>query len=251
MTRTLDRSFRRAAFVLAGVAVAIGTGAAVAGPPGDGTVPAAATDAVPPHLLDLRAQPAITGDAQAGKALSAVCSACHGEAGIGAAPNFPNLAGQSVTYLYVQLHTFKGGQRNDPIMASMVLTLGDADMRDLAAYFSSLPPKQAKPPAEASPGARLFADGDPGRGIPPCQGCHGEGGRGPRAEGAPPVSTPRPPWATVPRLSGQSAAYVAKALQDFRGGARNGTSNAAIMHGVAATLGDEDIQAIADYLDGQ
>ena len=54
----------------------------------------------------------------------------------------------------------------------------------------------------------------------------------------------------VPRLQGQSAVYVAKALRDFRSGTRGNTSNAAIMHGVAKTLDDADIQALADYLDG-
>lgn len=203
--------------------------------------------------LDLRRQPPVTGDAQAGKALSAVCSACHGEAGRGVAPTFPNLAGQSATYLYVQLKTFKGGQRSDPIMGSMVLTLGDEDMRNLAAYFASLAPAPgaAAAHAQAQAGARLFSDGDPARGIPPCQGCHGAGGVGPQSGRDVAGARPRPPWATIPRLQGQSGVYVAKALGDFRSGARGETSNAAIMHGVATTLDDAEIQSLADYLEGK
>jgi cytochrome c553 len=50
-------------------------------------------------------------------------------------------------------------------------------------------------------------------------------------------------------LQGQSGTYVAKALHDFRSGARGGTSNAAIMHGVAQTLSDADIQALADFVE--
>ena len=202
-------------------------------------------------VLDLRRQPPITGDAQAGKALSAVCSACHGGNGVGIAPNFPNLAGQSATYLYVQLKTFKDGQRSDPVMGAMVASIGDADMRNLAAYYASLPAKAGAQEGAASRGAKLFTTGDPSQGVPPCQACHGAGGRGPRSDADVDATGPRPPWSTVPRLQGQSGAYVAKALHDFKGGARGKTSNAAIMHGVAQSLGDADIQALADFIDAR
>lgn len=202
-------------------------------------------------ILDLRRQQPITGDAQAGKALSAVCSACHGADGVGIAPNFPNLAGQSATYLYVQLETFKDGQRSDPVMGAMVASIVDADMRNLAAYYASLPPEAGASGAQASRGATLFTAGDPSQGVPPCEACHGTGGRGPRADVGMDAAAPRPPWSTVPRLQGQSGAYVAKALHDFKGGARGGTSNAAIMHGVAQSLDDADIQSLADFIDAQ
>lgn len=218
---------------------------------------AAEGGAAPPQsgVLDLRRQQPITGDAQAGKAVSAVCSACHGGEGLGVAPNFPNLAGQSTTYLYVQLKTFKDGQRSDPVMGAMVASIGDADMRNLAAYYASLPAKaggQGAQGASAPRGAKLFGDGDPAQGIPPCQACHGTDGRGPRSIGdMEAAAAPQPPWSTVPRLQGQSSAYVAKALHDFRDGARDGTSNAAIMHGVAQSLDDADIQALADFIDAR
>ena len=202
-------------------------------------------------VLDLRRQQPISGDAQAGKALSAVCSACHGASGVGIAPNFPNLAGQSATYLYVQLRTFKEGQRSDPVMGAMVASIGDADMRNLAAYYASLPAKPGAQGAPASRGAKLFTNGDPAHGVPPCQACHGAGGRGPRSDADVDADAPRPPWSTVPRLQGQSGAYVAKALHDFKSGARGRTSNAAIMHGVAQSLGDADIQALADFIDAR
>jgi cytochrome c553 len=198
----------------------------------------------------LRGQQPISGDAQAGKALSKVCGACHGERGLGIAPTFPNLAGQSATYLYVQLKSFKGGQRNDPVMAPMVAALGDAEMRDLAAYYASLPPKPRTRAAASSTGGSIFSNGAPARGIPPCQGCHGTAGEGPRSAADVSSAAPRPPWSTIPRLQGQSAIYVVKALHDFKGGARGSTSNAAIMHGVAQTLNDADIQSLADYLEG-
>ena len=228
------------AVATAGLAIAL---AAVAAD-GDGAAPKGQSS-----LLDVRRQQPISGDAQAGKASSSVCSACHGANGIGIAPTFPHLAGQSATYLYVQLKTFKDGQRNDPVMTPLVASLGDAEMRNLAAYYASLPAKAGARAASASPGARLFGDGDPSRGIPPCQGCHGAGGKGPRSDADVDAAKPRPPWSTIPRLQGQSGAYVAKALRDFKSGARGKTSNAAIMHGVAKSLSDADIQSLADFID--
>ncbi|OOG58425.1 cytochrome C [Rhodanobacter sp. B05] len=209
----------------------------------------AASDAAatprPAAWTDLRQQQPITGDAQAGLAKSAVCAACHGPQGLAIAPNFPNLAGQSATYLYVQLKTLKNGQRSDPIMGGQAAALSDADMRNLAAYYSSLPPKPSGHADAVSRGEQIFLNGDPTRGVPPCQGCHGPTGQGPRVYSS---DAPKPPWSTFPRLHGQSALYVTKALGDFSSGARSGTSNALIMHGVAQTLGDADIQALSTYI---
>ncbi|WP_254426815.1 c-type cytochrome [Rhodanobacter sp. C06] len=199
----------------------------------------------PAAWVDLRGQPPITGDARAGQARSAVCAACHGPQGLAIAPNFPDLAGQSATYLYMQLKTFKSGQRRDPVMSGQAATLSDADMRNLAVHYASLPAKPAGRADAASRGGQLFLDGDPARGIPPCQACHGPTGRGPRVY---PSDAPQPPWATFPRLHGLSAVYVTKALGDFRSGARSGSSNARIMHGVAQTLDDADILALSSYI---
>ena len=81
---------------------------------------------------------AVAGDAAAGKAKAAVCAGCHGANGISVAPIYPNLAGQKEAYLVSQLKAFKDGTRANPIMAPMAKPLSDADMENLAAYFSSL-----------------------------------------------------------------------------------------------------------------
>ena len=196
-------------------------------------------------VLDLRRMHPVSGNAQAGAAKAAVCAACHGAQGVAIVPNFPNLAGQSASYLYVQLKEFHDGQRRDPVMTGQAAKLSDDDMRDLASYFASLAPK---PPGQAdasSRGAQLYLAGDPAQGIPPCRGCHGPAGLGPQPH---PSSAPQPPWATIPHLRGQSGLYLTKQLGDFKGGTRAGSSNAKIMHGVAQTLGDGDIQALSTYL---
>jgi len=206
--------------------------------------PATASSAA---FLDLRAQAPIQGDASAGAGKATVCAACHGPQGVAIAPNFPNLAGQSATYLYVQLKQFHDGQRTDPIMSGQAAPLSDTDMRDLASHFAALAPKSAGAAGQGEQGARIFLTGDPERGIPPCQGCHGSDALGPRAQ---PGRSPHPPWSTIPRLRGQSAIYLTKRLTDFRNGVHPGSSNTRIMEGVARTLDDADVQALAAYLSG-
>ena len=78
------------------------------------------------------------GDAAAGKAKSSTCAGCHGMAGISANPMWPNLAGQKDRYLVKQMKAFRDGTRSDPMMSPMAKPLSDADIEDLAAYFSSL-----------------------------------------------------------------------------------------------------------------
>jgi cytochrome c553 len=77
-------------------------------------------------------------DAEAGKAKSVVCAACHGANGISAAPMWPNLAGQKELYLSMQIKAFRDGKRKDPSMSPMVAGLTDADADNLAAYYASL-----------------------------------------------------------------------------------------------------------------
>lgn len=76
------------------------------------------------------------GSAEAGKAKSTTCAACHGVDGVSTTPGFPTLAGQHRDYLYHSLKDYKSGKRKNPIMAGQVQALSDADMADLAAYFS-------------------------------------------------------------------------------------------------------------------
>lgn len=76
------------------------------------------------------------GDYEAGKAKSAACAACHGADGVSATPAFPTLAGQHRDYLYHSLRDYKSGKRKNPIMAGQVEALSDADMADLALFYS-------------------------------------------------------------------------------------------------------------------
>jgi len=80
---------------------------------------------------------AATGNANAGREKSVPCKACHGEAGVSSAPDFPKIAGQHADYILVALRHYKAGKRKNPIMAGQVANLSEADMRDLAAWYAS------------------------------------------------------------------------------------------------------------------
>ena len=89
-------------------------------------------------LSDLAGSNEPAGDVAAGKAKSAMCSACHGADGVSVNPTYPNLAGQKEMYLVQQLNNFNSGVRKDPIMGPMSMGLSDVDIKNLAAYYASL-----------------------------------------------------------------------------------------------------------------
>jgi cytochrome c553 len=78
-------------------------------------------------------------DAAAGKNKAAVCAACHGADGFSVLPDYPNLAGQKEKYLENAIKAYRDGTRKQAVMSPMASGLSDADILDLAAYFSSLP----------------------------------------------------------------------------------------------------------------
>ncbi len=81
---------------------------------------------------------AIAGDAAAGKDKSAACVACHGADGIATQPLTPNLKGQQEDYLVLATKTYKDGTRSNDMMKMFVMSLSDADIENLAAYYASL-----------------------------------------------------------------------------------------------------------------
>lgn len=81
---------------------------------------------------------AIAGDAAAGKQKAESCVSCHGRGGKSTNPNNPNLAGQKKNYLIKALKAYKDGSRKDPMMNSLAAALSDADIENLAEYYSSV-----------------------------------------------------------------------------------------------------------------
>jgi cytochrome c553 len=215
------------------------------------------------HFTDLRNVEPIHGDAAAGASKAKACFACHGENGASVAPIFPRLAGQRADYLYRRLVTFKRASAKDPYyskspMTAMAVPLSDGDMRNLAAFFASQDPRPAAPTGPSAPsvnpdptieseptagpekGERLFRTGDPARGIPPCQGCHGAEARG--------TAVDKGPFLVYPVLRGQYPPYLVSRLTNFRMGQPHDTTSDFIMSNVARTLDDDSLQAIAAWL---
>ena len=77
------------------------------------------------------------GNAEAGKAKSATCVACHGATGQGAAPN-PAIAGKPEAQFVQALKDYKSGAKPNPVKRGLTAALSDQDMEDLAAYYATL-----------------------------------------------------------------------------------------------------------------
>ncbi|MEJ2610954.1 MAG: c-type cytochrome [Candidatus Thiodiazotropha sp.] len=180
------------------------------------------------------------GNAEEGKKLSTVCAACHGADGNSPInPVWPKLAGQHPQYIEKQLKDFKAEapKRSDPTMTPMALPLSEQDIADLAAYFSSQKLKGGTAAADkVKAGERIYRAGNAETGVAACMACHGPTGAG-------------NPLAKFPALGGQHAAYVVKALTDFRDGKRSNDTNK-MMQGVVERMTNEEIAEVAQYIQG-
>jgi len=176
------------------------------------------------------------GDPVKGKQIvDTVCAACHGADGNSVAAANPTLAGQHEAYIVNQLQAFKKGDRKNPIMLGMASSLSDADMHNVAAYFSQqkVKPQEAANKDIVPLGAKIYRVGNPVTHVPACMACHGPAGKGVPDQ--------------FPRLGSQHAAYVAKQLADFKAGTdrKNGT-----MSDVASRMSDAEMKAVAEYISG-
>jgi len=177
------------------------------------------------------------GSAEAGQAKSATCVACHGVDGNSVNPEWPSIAGQHPDYIVKQLKAFKNGERQNVLMTPMATTLSEADMADLAAYFSKQTANGLEADAaKVSQGQQLFRGGDPEMGIAACGSCHGPAGHG-------------NPAALYPSIRGQHATYVEAQLKAYRAGSRQTDQNQ-MMRDVAHRLSDDQIAAVAAYVQG-
>ncbi len=175
-----------------------------------------------PRTLRGPAAPAASnGAGTAGKA--SVCAGCHGGNGVSANPMWPNLAGQHDAYLVEALKAYKSGARENATMAAIAKVLSEADMREVATHFAALKLKTAGVAVIGSSAAAGKAK------AAACVGCHGANG----------ISS-NPVW---PSLAGQQKDYLVAALKAYRDGARKND----VMGGMAKSLSDGDVDALATY----
>ncbi len=179
------------------------------------------------------------GDAEAGKAKSATCAACHGAQGISAIPLNPNLAGQVPGYISAQLADFKAGIRKNAIMLGQSINLSQEDMDDLDAYYASLPAQVSSTLSEedlklAEAGEKIYRGGYQERGISACMSCHGPSGHG----------IPK----NYPRVSAQHKEYLEQQLLAYKKGERVGYNG--IMYDIAFGLSEQQIKELSAYMAG-
>ena len=178
------------------------------------------------------------GNAEAGKAKTMVCNACHGPTGNESVlDNVPKLGGQGQRYLLKQMTQIKSGERAIPLMAGILNNLSEQDLADIAAYFSSLKkPEGAVEPEKRELGEQIYRAGNASIGVAACSACHAPNGMG-------------NPDAGFPSLSGQDVAYTELQLKSFRDGTRMNDTNE-IMRTITARLNDKEIAALASFVAG-
>ena len=165
------------------------------------------------------------------------CAGCHGKDGNSKNPKRAKLAGQHKDYIIKQLTEFKAKKRIDKDMNKQAAPLTEAEMAQLAKYFSS----QARKPGIADEtvvelGKSIYRAGNPATGVPACAACHGPDGKG-------------NPKAKFPNLAGQHAKYVAKQLRWFQSCERANDAGK-MMRNIAIKMTPQEIEAVAQYVQG-
>jgi cytochrome c553 len=187
------------------------------------------------------------GDATAGAAKAATCTACHGLNGNSVNPEWPVIAGQNASYFSDQVLRIQAGHRPNATMQPMVKTLTAQDIADLAAFYATQTPTgNEADPSYWKAGEKLYRGGDAARGIPACSACHGPLGRGNPAAGYPALQAQHAVY-TVKQLDGYAA--DTRYTKDPNGKAQSGP-NAEMMKVIAARLTAEDRRNLASYLQG-
>jgi cytochrome c553 len=169
-------------------------------------------------------------DLAAGKAIAeADCSSCHGMDGRGATPEIPHLTAQPTQYLIEAMHAYRDGGRLHAALQDMTSGMSEADIANIAAYYSSQAPlvhessQQAieTPYNEAVAVATL------------CEECHGERG----------ISITQ----GVPNLAGQQPAYLIASTLEYK----NRTREHEDMGEMLTEVDQVDVEEMAMYFASQ
>ena len=150
------------------------------------------------RLPALRLRHAHAADIAAGKEKAELCVGCHGEGGISQMENIPSLAAQPDLFIQWQLVFFRAGTRKNEQMQPIVEQLNNDDIRNLGAYFASLPPPKNPKPDDNPDLSKKGAQAAAGR---RCASCHTDNYAGTKA---------------VARVAGQREDYLVKALRDYK-----------------------------------
>jgi cytochrome c553 len=174
--------------------------------------------------------------AEAGEKKAAMCIGCHGipdyKASYPEVYRVPKIAGQNDKYIISALTQYKKGDRKHPTMRAIAASLSDADMADLAAFYSA--EAKAEPAPKALSGAApedvaaVLTKGN-------CASCHGAN-----------FSTPIDP--SYPKLAGQHNDYLYVALREYQTDKNRLVGRAMpIMIALLRPLTHTEARMLADY----
>ena len=162
-----------------------------------------------------------------GRVKAQVCAACHGADGNSQIPGTPSIAGQPRQFIVTALYMFREGRRKNEQMTPFTEKLSNADLNDLALYFSSQ--KMALPAHKTTP--ERIAQGKAITEKNNCVACHRPDLTGQQH---------------IPRIASQRHEYLQSQLKQFRASTRadfDGTMTSATQG-----LTPEDIEVLSDYL---
>ena len=164
-------------------------------------------------------------DTSEGFRLSQTCAGCHGTAGASPGNTIPILGGQNAKYLADTMRAYQKGEREFYVMNIIAQAFNNAQIGEIADWFSSRSWIDTPTPNKASKaaiGAPIAAA--------KCVECHGPNGKG---------------GDLGPRISGQPVTYLAKVMAEYKAGSR--TNSNALQMIITRDLSDDDIEALAHY----
>ena len=172
--------------------------------------------------------PAARAGLEEGRSKAQACAACHGADGNAVLAGVPSLAGQPRQFIVQALFMYREGTRQNPVMTALASPLKNADLNDLASFFSA---QQRSAPAAAPPDAARTALARAVSQRNNCVACHTPSFSGQQH---------------IPRLAGQDKAYLLAQLTQFKASTRadlDGTMTSA-----AQGLAADELELMADYL---
>lgn len=156
------------------------------------------------------------------------CIGCHGARGSSMHQGYPSLAGQPAPYVAAQLHKFASGERPNPTMGPLAMTMSETEINHLADHFARQPAidnRYFTPDVVLrEKGRQLVTSGN-------CVACHGGQLMG-RDQ--------------FPRLAGQGYDYLLAQFDAFADGARSDPTG--MMKRIATAASAQDRKAMATYL---
>ena len=162
-----------------------------------------------------------------GRQKAQVCTACHGVDGNSPTAVVPSIAGQPRQFIVTALYMFREGRRSSALMAPFAEKLSNADLNDLAAWFSAqklTPPAKKPAPENVALGKAITEKNN-------CVACHTATLVGQQH---------------IPRLAGQHYDYLLEQMKQFKASTRGDFDGT--MTSAAQALTAADIDVLAEYL---